>query len=209
MRRLIAIAGLVVGLFALVVQFAIMVPASLANGRDIVSAIVYYFSFFTILTNTLLVLVYLGAVVRGQRWLMLFRKPVTRATAAATITLVGTYYHFALSGLYQVDGLLEVCIVIMHYVAPVLYLIWFAGWNRTGTLKWAAIPKMLVYPLVYLIFILLRGAVTGEYPYPSFDVAVLGYGPVAVTSAVLLVALIVFNAVAIAVDRSLLASKRS
>lgn len=202
-------AGLALGLFALVAQFAIIVPARMQDGGNLVSATIYYFSFFTILTNTLLVLVYLGAIVRGQRWLMLFRKPITRATAAATITLVATYYHFMLSGLYQVDGLLEVCVIIMHYLAPVLYLIWFAVWNRTGTLKWAAIPKMLVYPLVYLIFILLRGAVTGEYPYPSFDVAALGYGPVAITSVVLLAILVVFNAVAIAIDRSLLASKRS
>ena len=209
MRRLVAMAGLALGLFALVAQFAIIVPARMQDGGAAVSAVIYYFSFFTILTNTLLALVYLGAIVRGQRWLMLFRKPITRATAAATITLVGTYYHFMLSGLYQVDGLLEVCIVIMHYVAPVLYLIWFAVWNRTGTLKWAAIPRMLVYPLVYLVFILLRGAVTGEYPYPSFDVAALGYGPVAMTSVVLLAVLVVFNAAAIAIDRSLLASKRS
>ena len=209
MRRLVAIAGLAIGLFALVAQFALVVPAKLAEGSDPVSAVVYYFSFFTILTNALLVLVYLGAVVRGQRWLMLFRKPITRATAAATITLVGTYYHFMLAGLYQIEGLLALCVILMHYVAPVLYLVWFVLWNRTGTLRTNAIPAMLVYPIVYLVFILVRGALTSDYPYPSFDVGALGYGPVAAISVALLVVLVALSAGAIVIDRSLLASKRS
>ena len=209
MRRLVAIAGLVIGLFALVAQFALMVPAKMASGSDPVSAVIYYFSFFTTLTNMLVVLIYLGAIVRGQRWLMLFRKPVTRATAAAAITLVGAYYHLMLAGLYQIEGLMAVCVFIMHYVAPVLYLVWFAAWNRSGTLQMNAIPAMLAYPLIYLIFILVRGAMTSDYPYPSFDIGALGFGPVAAMSAALMVVLIAFSAVAITVDRSLLASKRS
>ena len=114
-----------------------------------------------------------------------------------------------LVGLYQFEGLLAVCVFLMHYVAPVLYLVWFVLWNRSGTLKVSAVPFMLAYPLAYLIFILVRGAITGEYPYPSFDVGALGYPPVAAMSAALLVVLIAFSAVAISVDRSLLASKRS
>lgn len=186
-----------------------MVPASMADGKSLPSAIVYFFSFFTNLTNILLVLVYLGALVRGGRWLMVFRKPITRATAAATIVLVGLYYHFTLSGLYQIDGPLAVTVILMHYVAPILYVVWYVLWNRTGTLKWTAAPVMLAYPLVYLVFVLGRGALSGEYPYPTFDAGVLGYGAVAVNALTLLVYLAVLNAAAVAIDRSLLSGRRN
>ena len=36
----------------------------------------------------------------------------------------------------------------------------------------------LAYPGVYLVYVLARGAVSGEYPYPFMDVKVLGYGGV-------------------------------
>jgi hypothetical protein len=209
LRSLLALIGFVVGLATLILQFAAIVPPSMDAGRGLFGSVVFYFSFFTILTNLLVVLIYLGALVRGQRWLMFFRKPKTRATAAATVALVGGFYHFALSGLYQLEGLIAFCTFVLHYVTPVLYLVWFAGWNRTGTLKWPAIITMLIYPLLYCTCVMARGALIGEYPYPVLDAGALGYGQVALNIAGLLVLLIVLNAVAVAIDRSLLASKRS
>lgn len=209
MRRLVAIAGLAIGLAALSLQFFLMVSASLGEGKSLPDAVVYYFSFFTILSNALLVLVYLGAVVRGQRWLALFRKPITRAVAASAIALVGAYYHFVLAGLYELVGLIALCTLVLHYVTPTLYVLWYAVWNRTGTLKWASVPVMLAYPLVYLAVVLARGALTGEYPYPTFDAGALGYARVALNAGSLLVFLLVLNAVAVAIDRSLLFGRRS
>jgi hypothetical protein len=208
-RSILAAIGFVVGLSALILQFAVIVPTSMDAGRGLFGSLVFYFSYFTILTNLLAVLIYLGALVRGQRWLMFFRKPLTRATAAATIALVGGFYHFALADLYELEGLLAFCTFVLHYVTPVLYLVWFAGWNRTGTLKWRDIATMLIYPVLYCLYAMARGALTAEYPYPVLDAATLGYGQVAVNIAGLLLLLIVLNAVAVAIDRSLLASKRN
>ncbi len=208
-RKTVAAAGFAIGLIALVLQFLVIIPLSLEAGRGLVGSVVYYFSFFTILTNIGLVLVYLGALVRGQRWLAFFRKPHTRAMAAASITLVGGFYHFVLSGQWQQAGLLHWCNIALHYVTPILYLSWYAMWNRTGTLKWQAVFTLLAYPLLYLFYVLVRGPIAGEYPYAVLDVGDYGYGQVAVNVAGLLVLLLVFNTIAIAVDRSLLASKRS
>ena len=209
MRRIFAIAGFTIGLAALVLQFFVVVPLSIGAGRAPVTAGIDYFSYFTILTNILLVLVYLGAIVKGQRWLMLFRRPVTRAAAAATITLVGGFYHFFLAGLWEMDGLLSFVTVILHYVTPVLYLFWYVAFNRTGTLKWTVVPLMLAYPVVYLVYVLIRGALIGEYPYPVLDAAALGYAQLAINVLGLLIALLVLNVLAVAADRSLLASKRN
>ena len=178
-------------------------------GRGVIGSVIYYFSFFTILTNIGLVLVYLGALVRGRRWLSFFRKPHTRAMLAASIALVGGFYHFVLAGKWQQEGLLYWCNITLHYVTPILYLIWFAVWNRTGTLKWKAIVTLLAYPLLYLIYILIRGPIAGEYPYAVLDVGAYGYGQIAINVVGLLALLLIFNTIAIAVDRSLLAGKRN
>lgn len=204
MRKFLAIIGLVVGLAAIVVEFAILLPQSMDDGRSFALSIIYYFSFFTILANLAIVVIYAGAIVRGRRWLSLFRRPMTRATAAAAILLVSGFYHFALADLWHPEGLWLVCDIALHYVAPALYMIWFAIWNRTGTLKWNLLPKMLLVPALYLVYVFARGAVTHEYPYPIFDINILGIGQVASTIAGLTLLFLVLSAVAIAVDRSLL-----
>jgi len=209
MRRALAIAGFFIGVSALVLQFFITVPASMQAGRGLFASIVFYFSFFTILTNILVVLIYLGALIRGQRWLVLFRRPRTRATAAAAITLVMGFYALVLADIWKPEGLFWLCDVALHYVAPVLYLLWFAGWNRSGTLRWAAIPQMLAYPLVYLVYVMLRGVVVGEYPYPVLDAMTLGYTRVTINILGLLIVFLALCAAAVTIDRAVLAGKSS
>lgn len=208
-RRTVAAAGFAIGLCVLVLQFFVIMPLSLEAGRGLIGSVIYYFSFFTILTNIGVALVYLGALIRGQRWLVLFRKPHTRAMVASSIALVGGFYHFVLAGQWQQAGLLYWCNIALHYVTPVIYLIWYAVWNRTGTLKWKAVATLLAYPLIYLLYVMVRGPIAGEYPYAVLDVGDYGYGQVAVNVAGLLVLLLVLNTIAIAVDRSLLATKRA
>lgn len=204
LRKPVALLGLLLGLALLILQLVLTVPARVDAGDTPLVAIIYYFSFFTILTNLLVVLVYLAAVVKGRHWLALFRKPVTRATAAGAIVLVGLFYHFMLAALWQPQGLFAVADFGLHYVAPQLYLVWFALWNRSGTLRYSAIPRMLIYPVLYLVYILARGALTGSYPYLVIDAAQLGYGQVALNALGLLVAFVILYAAAIAIDRALL-----
>lgn len=200
MRKPLAIIGLVFGLSALVLQFAISVPASLEAGRSLPASVVFYFSFFTILTNLALVLVYSGAVF-SARWLAPFRKPVARAASAAAITLVGTFYYVMLRPLWQPEGLFLVWDVALHYIAPILYIVWFVGFNRSGTLTLRAIPSVLAAPLAYLVYILFRGAVIGEYPYPVFEANRIGYAQVGINALVLFAILSLLGALAIAIDR--------
>ncbi len=51
-------------------------------------------------------------------------------------------------------------------VAFVLY--WLVFWTG-GTLHWSRVPFWLVYPLVYLGYSLVHGAMTGWYPYLFLD----------------------------------------
>jgi hypothetical protein len=201
MGRALAVLGLIIGVLAVATQFAISLEAYMASGRSFGFSFFKLLSFFTITTNILLLLAYLGYLLPGARWLSLFRKPIVVATAAASIALVGVYYHVFLAAFWKPEGLFYVCDILLHYVTPILFVVWFAGFNRTGTLRFSALLPMQVYPLGYLAWVLIRGAVAGDYPYPSLDLAKLGIGGLALNCLIFLVLFLVLDSLAILIDR--------
>lgn len=201
-EKLIVRLGLILGIAALVLQFQITIPASMDAGRSLGLSIVFYFSFFTILTNISLVLIYAARLFTKTAWLKPFAQPWVRATAAAAITLVMVFYHFVLAQLWQPQGLFWLADVTLHYATPLIYLAWFAGFARSGTLAFQKIPTMLMPPIIYLAYTFVRGAIVGEYPYPILDVTQHGYAGVLMNSLLLLTALVILNAIAVLVDRT-------
>jgi hypothetical protein len=206
-RRLLTWAGLLVGSVALVVQFAVSIALRLGVGDDIFGALGFVLTFFTILTNLMLVLVYLSSLVPG-RWLSWWRSPVTRAMLAAAILVVMVFYHFVLAGLWQPDGILLFCDVLLHYVCPVLFILWWLLVEPHGRLRFQNVPWMLLPPLLYVIATMGRGALVDEYPYPILDAGELGYPPVLVNIGALLVAFAALCGLAVWLD-GLLARRKS
>lgn len=192
--------GLLVGLAGLILQFSLSIPAYLEDGLPIWTALIKFFSYFTIQTNIILVLIYLTELF-NPGWLSLLAKPAARVMAAALITLVMAFYHFILAPTWQPEGLWKVADVVLHYVTPLIYIFWFAVLRYSRDVGISSIPKMLIYPVLYVAYILVRGAITADYPYDIFDANLHGYPQVAVSSAVLLVGVIFLMLVAIAVDR--------
>ena len=52
---------------------------------------------------------------------------------------------------------------------------------------------MLVYPIAWVVYSLVRGAIVDWYPYPFLDVETLGYAEVLLTCAVLAVAMVALS----------------
>jgi hypothetical protein len=67
----------------------------------------------------------------------------------------------------------------------------------------------MCYPLVYLVYTLIRGSVTGTYPYPFLDVCVIGYGRMLANAAVLLIAFLGMGLAIVAISRKLGQAKTS
>ena len=87
MGRIVAIAGVVLGLAAVILQGSISISLRMSNGHDLVDALVFFFTYFTILTNLMLVAIYLSTLA-GWRWLGWWRSPVTRGMMVGAIVLV-------------------------------------------------------------------------------------------------------------------------
>lgn len=164
--------------------------------------IIRFFSFYTILTNILVAFHF------SLRWL----KPNSRAgkfisrekvTTAITvyITVVGATYNMILRQLWSPQGLQLVVDELLHSVIPVLFIIYWFVCVPKGKLAWKDVLSWLSYPLVYFVFIVLRGGLSGFYPYPFLDVVKLGYNKVVLNSAIFCGVFLVLGALFVLCDK--------
>lgn len=208
MRIILAWAGIAVGVVGLALDFWVIFPSVMTItaenpvARSLPDTLVYFWTFFTHVTNLWLVLTYV-AVVSGWSWLGWFRRPIIVASAAAFITLVMLYYHFMLAPTLDMQGALAIATWLLHYVAPILYLVWWALSAPHGVLQFKHIGLMLLPGIGYVAWVLLRGAVVGEYPYDILDAGKFGYGAVAIGVAILLVAVTIFSVILVFADKQL------
>lgn len=206
-------AGLAIGVAGLVIDASLIFPSmsvvSATNpvARSFPDTFVYFWTYFTHLTNLWLVVCYL-AYITEWRWLSLFRRSTMQASAAAFITLVMLFYHFMLAPYLEMQGALEVATYMLHYVAPVMYLAWWAFGAPHGRLTWGSVPLILLPGVIYVAWVLLRGAVVNEYPYDILDAGKNGYGGVAIGVLILLVAVAIFAALLVGTDK-LIARRRT
>jgi hypothetical protein len=203
MGKTLAIAGLAVGTFAVVLQAGLTIPLRMKNGHGFFEAVIFLLSFFTVLTNIAAVAVYSACLFSWRHGVLKnMSRPAAQACVAACIAVVGVVYATVLAKIWAPEGLFWLCDVLLHYAAPVLYLVWWVGFGRDGSLKWSDAPKFLAAPLLYLAYAIVRGSLTGLYPYPFLDAAALGAAKVAVNGVLVAALFLAASLIAIALDRT-------
>jgi len=175
MRRNFEIFGLCMGWFAVLAQLYLMLQNREAGTAE---SLVRFFSFFTILTNTLVALFFTTRVFGAdQKRLALFHKKTTPIALTTFIVVVGLVYQFVLREIWDPTGLQMVVDELLHTIIPVfIYVYWLMFCART-VVAWKQLSKWLLYPLGYLVFVMVRGQFSGFYPYPFLNVDELGFGP--------------------------------
>ena len=194
--------GLIFGLAALILQISLSIPLRMSNGDNIFGALVYFFTFYTILTNLMLVLIY-ASDLWPREALGWWRSPVTRGMMAAVMILVCLFYHFFLAGTWNPQGWFKVADVTLHYVTPIFYVAWWVIFQWHGKLKFGDVPVMLLPSTIWLIYAMIRGAIVTEYPYPILEAHKLGYGQVAINIIAVLVGVTLLCAIIVAIDKAL------
>lgn len=157
-----------------------------------------FFGFFTIQSNIMLTVVLIIAAVQLLRgrpspaWFLLVRGAVT-----TFIIIVGLVYVALLAPLGAAGGVpVEWANVVMHYVTPIYGLVDWMLVNDRRRLMTRQVVWVLVYPLVWVTFVLIRGATDGWVPYPFLSpetgyASVFGY-VAAIFAVFVVVGLIVF-----------------
>ncbi len=174
-------AGLIgaMGLAAILAQLGLR----LGRGQELLTALWSMAGFFTILTNALMAATMLRIAVTGQRLSFGWMSMVT-----LSMIMVGLVYHGLLAHLVAFTGLRWWVDQALHSILPALML-WF--WlmettrhePRTGQpLTW------LIWPVLYAVYAIARGWLSGRYPYPFLNPDRIGWAAVGMNMAGLLVA---------------------
>lgn len=181
------LAGLTAGVALLALAGQFVVSAGLLGHPGPVAVIWNMAGYFTVLSNALTAAT-MSAAAGGARlpaWLA--------GTVATAMVVTGIVYHAVLSGLWAPVGLAWWADQGLHTAVPVLTLAWWvvAADKRGPGARVAAV--WLIWPLIYLVYAMLRQAMTGFVAYPFLDLAELGAGRVAANA---LVVMALFVAVA-------------
>jgi len=201
-RRIYVVVLACVGWFGLVLQFPLSIATSRANGMALSGAIVAYFSFFTILTNLIVALgLTCSLAAPDSRWGRFFSSTVVASGTALYITVVGAVYSLLLRRLWDPECFQKIADIILHDAVRVLYVVYWMLFVPKGGLRWKDALSWSIYPLVYLAWVLIRGAVSGRYPYPFIDVGALGYTHVLFNAVLLLASFMVAGLAMVAATR--------
>ncbi len=193
---------IVIAWFGLGLQQYILIDNTPGSGLTLLQAVGRFFNFFTILSN-LLVAISLTIVLvsPGAAAGRFFAKPSVIAAIAVYIFIVGLVYNSILRYTWHPTGRDRVADELLHVAVPVLYIVYWLAFAPKGSLQWKSPFYWLVFPALYIIYALIRGAAEGFYPYPFINVTDLGYGKVALNSAGLMLVFIIAGMIIVAIGK--------
>ena len=200
-ERVVAGVGAAIGWFGLGLQLRLAIGFSLGRDLSVAHGVVVYLGFFTILTNILVALVFSVACLRPASSSVLAR-PRTRSAALVYIAMVGIIYSLLLRHVWAPGGAQLITDRLLHDVIPPLYFVYWIVFVPKGELRWIDPLFWLAYPVLYFLYILVRGALIGSYPYSFLDAAALGYPRLAVNAVILLMAFLAAGYVCVGIDRA-------
>ncbi|MCU1726200.1 Pr6Pr family membrane protein [Pseudomonas sp. 7P_10.2_Bac1] len=200
-QRLFALMA-ILGWSGLAIQLDLVLIARWTSGASLMGGLMNYFSFFTVLTNTLAatVLTY-AADTRPSKGRAFFLQPWVTSGIGVSIIVVGAAYSLLLRNLWQPQGLQWLANELLHDVMPVLFTLYWWFCVPKGALRFSHIGVWALYPIVYFAYLLWRGHLLGVYPYPFINVYMLGYAQTFVNALGILAGFVAVALVVVGIDR--------
>jgi hypothetical protein len=134
----------------------------------------------------------------GAIYLIQNREPtpthdLVRGSSVAGMIVVGIVFSILLRD-HDVGSLMPWVNTVTHYVMPIAVTLDWLYQPTKSDLAFNQIPYWLIFPLIYLAYTLVRGAIVGWYPYPFLNPAnVGGYGGVALYSLAIIVLFLIIS----------------
>lgn len=192
----------IVGWCGLVIQLDLVLLARWTSGASLLGGLVNFFSFFTVLTNTLVAVVLTCVATRQpSKGRTFFLQPWVTSGITVSIIVVGVAYNLLLRQLWQPQGLQWLANELLHDVMPVLFTLYWWFCVPKGSLRVGHIGVWVLYPVLYFAYTLLRGHLLGVYPYPFIDVEKLGYAQAFINACGVLAGFVLVALIIVGVDR--------
>lgn len=194
----------IIAWFGLGLQFYISTERYLAEGRTFGGAIIQILSYFTIQINLLAALALTVILITlTSSWGKFFSRISVLTAIAVYISIVGLIYALILKGIWQPQGLFKLADSLLHTVNPIIFIVFWLIFVPKEIIAWKQITLWAIFPFLYLIYSLIRGSITGDYPYGFIDASKISYGQVAINSILVLIAFLAISACFISISRLL------
>ncbi len=176
MKQTIAIGLALLALGAVIGQYIVMMENRVTGPLE---ATIRFFSFFTILTNSLVAIFFARLAWRiGSEKNTIAIQTSGLTAVTLYIIVVGLVYQVMLRHLWNPTGAQMVIDELLHTVIPLLTLLFWIRYGHEEKLQLKQIAAWMIYPLIYLVYVLVRGHYSGFYPYPFISVTDLGLNQV-------------------------------
>jgi hypothetical protein len=201
MRKNISIILAIIVWVTVFTQYYLMIENRVAS---ILETTIRFFSFFTILTNSLVAIYFtLSSLTPKEGFLAISKKPGILTAVTVYITIVGLVYQIVLRHIWEPTGIQMIVDELLHSIIPIVVIAFWYLYEEKLLVQYRQIAQWLVYPFVYLVFILIRGNFSDFYPYPFVDVGNLGLLKVLINSIGLIVLFIGISALYIKIGKTI------
>ena len=187
MKKIFALAMAIIGWITLYLKLELRIET---EDVSIFESVLRFFSYFTILTN-LLITIYFSALVIFRKRQTFFNKPGTLSALAAFMIFVGLAYHILLRSLWNPSGLTMVLDETHHTIIPLATIIFWYLYENKSMISYKKSSVWVLYPVLYLTWVLIRGHFASFYPYYFLDVNTLGLQQVLINAFGLLIIIVV------------------
>jgi len=149
------------------------------------------------LTALLVLGAFAGATGLTSRRLDFFRGGVTLAMTTVILIFIVLLSGYPSSELTAVrwDN------TVLHYIMPIVIMLDWLIASRPAPIAYRWALTWLAFPLLYLVYSLVRGPIVDWYPYPFMNPSTHGYLGVAITSVIIAIILAVITWVVATVPR--------
>ena len=193
--------GAAIAWFAVLLQLYLII---LNRVESVPETIIRFFSFYTILTNILVAFCFTVLLVKpNSRFGIFFSRPGVLTATTIYIFVVGLLYNLILRQIWSPVGLQQLADELLHVVIPLLFILYWYLFAPKGELEWKNAFPWLLYPFVYAVFVLFRGAASGFYPYPFIDANILGFKKVLLNSVGLFIGFFLISLLFIAIAKAI------
>jgi len=157
------------------------------------------FAYFTITTNVLVGVVFtfiaMNRTALRSNWVV--------AGTMLSIVLVGAITALLLRGALELSGGSPMVDKLLHVATPALAPIFWIFFVRKGGLTWLHPLLWAMYPLLYLVYAIARGVITGTYAYPFLNASTLGWRRTVLNAFFIAVGFMVSGYAIVAIDRTI------
>ncbi|WP_141433919.1 Pr6Pr family membrane protein [Bacillus sp. 03113] len=144
---------------------------------------VNFFSYFTIESNILAATILALSCFSTAKYGRFEQLGILRGAATVYIVTTGFIYFLLLRGLEEsLQTPIPWVNVVLHYIMPIGALLDWVINPPIKRITWINTLSWLLFPLVYVVYSLVRGPFVDWYPYPFLDPRDGGYGMVAAYS---------------------------